>query len=56
MVMFKDGPDTYDPVNLIVVADEFAGPLKSMPVLSAMQVKSKRRMASMKERKLWSPC
>jgi hypothetical protein len=38
------------------VADEFAGPLTSIPMLDAMQVKSKRRMASMEERKLWSPC
>ncbi len=56
MVMFKDGSKMCDLVNLMVVSDDFAGPITSIPMLNPMQVKSKRRMGSMEERKLWNPC
>jgi hypothetical protein len=45
-----------DLVNLMFVADEFLGPLKSILMLNGLQVKSKRRIARMEERKLWNPC
>jgi len=56
MVMVKDRSDMYELLNVIVVADAFAGPPTSVLMLNAMQVESKRRIARMEERNLWNPC